>query len=79
MNDLIYVNIAVEDDLSDVVLRKVIEDANPNIIVNNCYGKRGSVYLKSKISGFNNASKSIPYVVLTDLDNEECAPKFINE
>ena len=74
----IPINIAVEDILSEVVIRKIIITARPSFDISSCYGKQGYDYLKQKIRGFNNASKGIPFVVLTDLESE-CAPNQIRE
>ena len=72
----IPINIAVEDDLSEAVLRKILQDRYD---VGDCYQKRGFGYLKKNIRGFNNASKGMPYIVLTDLDMGECAPTLIEK
>ncbi|MBF8264399.1 MAG: hypothetical protein HW384_263 [Dehalococcoidia bacterium] len=74
----ITINIAVEDLLSEVVIRKIIVNSRPSFDISSCYGKSGYDYLKRKIRGFNNASKGIPFVVLADLESE-CAPNQIRE
>jgi len=37
----------------------------------------GFGYLKKMINGFNNAAKTAPVLVLTDLDMSECPPTLI--
>ncbi|MCW7070802.1 MAG: DUF4276 family protein [Methanophagales archaeon] len=76
MNSRIPINLAVEDDLSEAVLRKLLP---AKYTVGVCYKKRGFGYLKKNIRGFNNAAKGMPFLVLTDLDREECPPKLIKE
>ena len=76
MSLLIPINLAVEDALSEAVLRKILQDRYD---VGDCYKQGGFGYLKKTIHGFNNASKGMPYVVLTDLDMGECAPTLIEE
>ena len=76
MNLDISINLAVEDDLSEAVLRKLLP---AKYTVSDCYKKRGFGYLKKNIRGFNNAAKGMPFLVLTDLDREECPPKLIKE
>ncbi len=76
MNLDISINLAVEDDLSEAVLRKLLP---AKYTVGDCYKKRGFGYLKKNIRGFNNAAKGMPFLVLTDLDREECPPKLIKK
>ncbi|MFN5538653.1 MAG: hypothetical protein ACK481_01130 [Candidatus Melainabacteria bacterium] len=75
----IYLNLAVEDDLSEAVLRKVLKGLNSSFEVNQVFKKGGFGYLKKKIEGFNNAASFIPYLVLTDLDNAICPTELIND
>jgi len=76
MSLLIPINLAVEDALSEAVLRKILQ-ARYN--VGDCYKRGGFGYLKKNIRGFNNASKGMPHIVLTDLDMGACAPTLIEE
>lgn len=79
MSDIIPINLAVEDVLSEMVLRAILHQSSRCYEVGICYQKHGFGYLKKNIMGFNNAAKGIPYLVLTDLDRIECAPVLINE
>ena len=79
MSYSIPVNLAVEDDLSEVVLRTMLHKSGRQYAVGFCYGRSGFGYLKRKIAGFNNAAKGTPFLVLTDLDKKECAPLLIQE
>jgi len=71
------INLVVEDVLSAAVLRKILSDCN--LSAGTCYGLKGNSYIKKKIHAFYNASKHVPYIVLTDLDNTPCPPTLINE
>ena len=73
------VNLAVEDDLSELLLRVLIRQVRRDFVVDNCYSHGGFGYIKRKISGFNNAARFTPFIVLTDLDQAECAPKLIEQ
>ncbi len=79
MSQTIAINLAVEDALSEVVLRKMLESCERPFEVANCYYQGGFGYLKKRISGFNNAARGVPFLVLTDLDRSECAPTLISE
>ena len=68
---LIPINLAIEDELSEVVLLKLLASSN-RYAVGSCFRRGGYGYLKKTIDGWNKASKSIPFVILTDLDKSEC-------
>lgn len=79
MTELIPINIAVEDQLSEAVVRKLLAQSSKKYFIGSCYTKGGFGYLKNKIAGFNNASASgTPFFVLTDLDKDTCAPLKIS-
>ena len=72
----IPINIVFEDDLSEAVIRKILQGQG-RYEVGRCFLGRGFGNIKKKIDGFNNAAKGMPYLVLTDLDKEECVPRLI--
>jgi len=80
----IPINLAYEDDLSLEMLLRILK--SPGVLssekgfsVGKCFPGRGYGFLKRNISGFNKASKGMPYLILTDLDKKECAPLLIRE
>jgi len=75
----IPVNLAVEDQLSEAVLRKILHYSKRPYVVGTCYSRGGFGYLKKTIAGFNSAAKGTPFIVLTDLDTAECPPALIRE
>jgi len=77
--DPIPVHLAVEDSLSEAVLRRILKGSERQYEVGTCYRKGGYGYLKRNIVGFNNAAKGTPFVVLTDLDRATCAPNLIRQ
>ncbi|NIM12428.1 MAG: hypothetical protein GTO45_09965 [Candidatus Aminicenantes bacterium] len=83
---MIRINLIIEDILSEEVLRVILEQSSQKFEVIGRFpdlGRRSSSsgfgYIKSRLKGFNNAAKGMPFLVLTDLDREECAPKLIRE
>jgi len=80
----IPINLACEDDLSLEVLLRLLNSSGVRSS-DRCFSVgekrpgRGYGYLKKTINGFNQASKYMPYLILTDLDDRECAPRLINE
>lgn len=77
MSASIPINLVFEDDLSKAVLEKLLLSSRHSYEIGNCFHGRGYGYIKKNISGFNNAAKGMPFLVLTDLDAEECAPTKI--
>ncbi|MGA2866222.1 MAG: hypothetical protein ABSF95_17250 [Verrucomicrobiota bacterium] len=74
----IPVSLAVEGVLDEVVLRQLIEQSGPRFEVTACYGKRGKDHLRQNISRFNQAAVHKPFIILTDLDDEDCPPGLIS-
>ncbi len=74
--EIIYFSIAVEDELSEITTRQLIKKSSPQFQVATVYREDGFGYLKRKIDKFNNASKAMPFFVLTDLDNYACATEL---
>lgn len=79
MTNIIPVNLAVEDLLSEAVLRGILKQSGRPYAVGACFSSRGFGYLKKKLGGFNHAAKGTPFLVLADLDQTECAPFLIKE
>jgi hypothetical protein len=75
----IPINLAVEDLLSEAVLRKILLYSEKPYAIGTCFCKGGYDYLKKSILGFNNAAKATPFLVLTDLDRTECPPVLLRE
>lgn len=64
---------AVEGPTDEAVLRRVA--AHVGLHIGAVHGKNGKRHLRQQISGYNNAARIAPWVVLVDLDHEaECAP-----
>jgi hypothetical protein len=75
----ILVTLAVEDVLSEFVLREIIRQSQRPYMVVNCLCRGGYGYLKKNIRHFNEAAQGIPFLVLTDLDRAECPPTLIKK
>ncbi len=76
---IFYINIAFEDVIQETVIEKLINQYCNQCIIQNRYTKGGYGYLKKSTEGFNQASKYIPFIVVTDLDRAECAPNLIKD
>jgi len=63
------INLVVESDLDEVIVKKIIEYVNgtPDVV----YGKNGKKEIKKNLSAFNAAAISSPWIVLVDLDEGE--------
>ncbi len=78
MSDSMLLNLAIEDSLSEAILRRVLAVFGHRFAVANTYSRGGFGYLKKKVEGFNQASAITPFLMLTDLDTAECAPTLIS-
>jgi hypothetical protein len=72
------INLAVEDELSEFVLRRVLKNF-PTLQIKSVFRKGGYGYLKNRVLGFNQAANYTPFLLLTDLDRAECPPIMIND
>lgn len=76
---MIPLNLAVEDDLSECVLRKLLADVNRGFQIGATYKRGGFDYLRQRIRGWNAAARGRPIVILTDLDHHECPPSLLRD
>ena len=79
MREPIPIHLAVEDELSEAVLREILKQSGRPFVVGAVYRRGGFGYLRANVRGFNNGAKGIPFFLLTDLDKNECAPMLIQE
>jgi hypothetical protein len=75
----IPVHLAVEDELSEAVLRRVLKHANRGYAVGITFGRSGYGYLRNSIGGWNRAARGVPFVVLTDLDTYPCPAALLDD
>ena len=69
---------AVEGLVDEAVVRKLVALAGGR--TGEVYGRNGKQALRLRISGYNNAARRSPWVVLVDLENEaDCAPPLRDE
>jgi hypothetical protein len=76
---MIPIHLAVEDELSEKVLRRLLIDSGRPFHVNFVINRGGFGYLRSKIDGFNKSAKGLPFLVLTDLDQHVCPSALIHD
>lgn len=75
---LIPVNLATEDELSEVTLSRILEVIE-GFSVGTLYRRGGFGYLRRTVPGWNQAAKGIPFIVLTDLDAYMCPTAQMND
>jgi len=73
------IHLAVEDDLSEWVLRRILHDRPVTYAVGPVFKQRGFGYLKKHCSALNNLAKACPVLLLTDLDSRSCAPELLED
>lgn len=77
--DVIPVNLATEDELSEMTLRRLLLHAGRGYAIGNAYGRRGFGYLRNTINDWNRAARHLPFIVLTDLDQYPCATALLDD
>jgi len=73
----ITVSLAVEGLLDEQVLRCLLMQSGKPLKAGACYGKQGRNHLLQNLYRFNQASIHTPFIVLADLDRDECAPALV--
>jgi hypothetical protein len=76
---VIPIRLAVEDILSESVLRRVLAGRPVQYEIGAVYRRGGFGYLKRQSPGFNTAAKVSPFLLLTDLDRYECPPLLVRD
>lgn len=69
----------VEDELSGIVLRKLVEELGNGLFVYSVLLMGGFGNIKTGVQRFKNASNVTPHIVLTDLDMGDCAPRLLKD
>ena len=75
----IVVNLAVEDELSEHLLRAAITQTGRPMLVAAVHGRKGCGYLKKMLPAFQKAARGLAWLVMTDLDLCPCAPELIED
>lgn len=72
------VTAAVEGDIDETVVRRVLEHAGFNL--GTVHGRLGKARLLTSLPGYNSAARHAPWIVLVDLDRDcDCAPTCIRQ
>src|SRR4051812_19859719 len=72
------ISAVVEGDVDAAVIRRLATEAK--IEIGSIHVKGGKQNVRSRMTGYNNAARYTPFVVLVDLDREyECAPQLVKE
>jgi len=82
MTATVHIRMAVEDALSETVLRRVLAgrvlaDRPVQYEIGVVYNKGGSDCLRKKAGAFNNMAKAGPFLLLTDLDQHSCPTELV--
>jgi hypothetical protein len=75
----IPIYLAVEDELSEWVARRILRERQVGYEIGPVFRHGGFGYLKKNIRSFSNAAKGCPILLLTDLDKYSCPPELITD
>ncbi|MCU1245698.1 MAG: hypothetical protein JWN02_1608 [Acidobacteria bacterium] len=70
---------AVEDALSEAVVRRIVAVVRPDLKLYSVMRKNGHGYIRSRIRELNRTAQTIPVLVLVDLDRPEPCPADLIE
>lgn len=79
MSSQILINLAVEDELSEHLLRVSLNQTGRQFLVGAVYGRQGNGYLKRMLPAFELAARGSAHLVLADLDARPCVPELIED
>lgn len=65
---------AVEDALSEAVVRKIVTVVRPDLTLYQVMRRNGQGYIRSKVRQLNQTARSVPVLVLVDLDRPDPCP-----
>jgi len=72
--------VAVEDVLSEVVVRRLIETIRPDLNISVVMRKNGRGYLQSRARELNRTARAVPVLIVADLDRPiPCPPDLIDQ
>lgn len=74
MAQALEIALVVEDELSRVLMEKVLAHTGRDYVVLRPLVERGVGNIRRSVTKYLNASRALPHVVLTDLDQTVCAP-----
>jgi len=66
--------VAVEDVLSEVVVRKLVSRVRPDLTISVVMRKNGRGYIQNRARDLNRTARSVPVLILADLDRPEPCP-----
>ena len=75
----IPIYLAVEDELSEWVARRILKERQVEYAIGPVFRRGGFGYLKKNIGSFSNAAKGCPILLLTDLDKYSCPPELVTD
>jgi hypothetical protein len=71
--------VAVEDVVSEAVVRRIVTAVRPDLTVSVVIGKHGRSYIQGRIRELNRTARSVPVLVLVDLDKAVPCPADLIE
>jgi hypothetical protein len=72
MTLLAPVSVGIEGPVDEAAIGRLFSDAGGLDCM--FYGRQGREWLRQRVSGYNSAARHAPWMILVDLDADECAP-----
>ncbi|MBD3287122.1 DUF4276 family protein [candidate division WOR-3 bacterium] len=74
-----YIMLVIEGNLDNVVSKKLISTYASKIDIRRVIQLGGRSEIQKRINKYNQAAHILPFLVLVDLDTDECPPILIND
>lgn len=75
----LLINVATEDEISEAVAVRLVDCIFGNGKVGDRLGRKGNGYLLKKLPSFRQMANREPVLILTDLDDTNCAPSLLRQ
>lgn len=73
---MVYATLVVEDVLQEAITRKIIASEKIPVAIHRTLGMQGSGFIDTNFDRLIRASAHGTYIVIRDLDRQECPPKL---
>lgn len=79
MTEPASLTLAVEDEPSAAVSRRLVRTYRKDVVLSRVIVARGYGKLRVQARSYNEASRNTPFFLLTDLDRAQCAPGLVED
>lgn len=68
-------DVAIEGPLDEAIAECILQVCGSS--AGRIYGRQGRTHLLAQFAGYNHSARRSPWLIIVDLDRDECAPSFL--